>query len=397
MALAGSSFNNRSTRAGKWVKQMAGQEGFACFFPAPLPPDPPIRYDVELHDLQDRANHALGRLDGVSLLLPDPTLFLYAYVRKEAVLSSQIEGTQSSLSDLLLFENEEAPGVPLADVQEVSNYVAAMNHGLERLRQDFPLSLRLIKEIHGKLMQATRGGDKDPGEFRRSQNWIGGTRPGNALYVPPPAEEVIPAMGALEKFLHNDPVQTPPLVKAGLAHAQFESIHPFLDGNGRVGRLLITFILCAEGVLKQPLLYLSLFFKQHREIYYAALQQIRTDGDWEGWLKFYFSGVEEVSNQASETAKSLLRMFEEHRLMIEKLGKAAGSALRVQELLKKRVLLSLPAASKELHLSFPAVSKAVSHLERLGLVREFTGKQRNRFFSYEPYLKVLTEGTENRT
>jgi Fic family protein len=203
-----------------------------------LPPDPPIRYDAEIHDLQDRANRALGRLDGVSLLLPDPTLFLYTYVRKEAVLSSQIEGTQSSLSDLLLFENKEAPGVPLADVQEVSNYVAAMNYGLERLRQGFPLSLRLIKEIHGILMRNTRGGDKAPGEFRRSQNWIGGTRPGNAFYVPPPATEVMPAMGALEKFLHNDPVHTPPLVKAGLAHAQFESIHPFLDGNGRVGRAI---------------------------------------------------------------------------------------------------------------------------------------------------------------
>jgi len=390
------SLSNVSNRAGKWIKQAAGPEDFASFYPVPLPPNPPIQYDPELHDLQDRANRALGRLHGMSLLLPDPTLFLYTYVRKEAVLSSQIEGTQSSLSDLLLFENKEAPGVPLSDVREVSNYVAAMDYGLKRLREDFPLSLRLIKEIHGLLMQNTRGGDKEPGEFRRSQNWLGGTRPGNAFYVPPPAAELIPAMGALEKFLHNDPVRMPPLTKAGLAHAQFESIHPFLDGNGRMGRLLITFILCAEGVLTQPLLYLSLFFKQNRETYYATLQRIRTDGDWEGWLKFYFSGVEEVSNQASETAKTLLRMFEQHRAQIEKLGKATGSALRVYELLKKRVVLSLPSAREELQMSFPVVSKAVANLEKLGLVREFTGKQRNRFFSYESYLKVLTEGTEGQ-
>jgi Fic family protein len=388
---------NKRSRAGKWINQQAGPETFACFYPASLPPDPPIQYDVELHKLQDQANRALGRLEGVSLLLPDPTLFLYTYVRKEAVLSSQIEGTQSSLSDLLLFENKEAPGVPLSDVQEVSNYVAAMNYGLERLRKDLPLSLRLIKEIHDILMKGTRGSEKEPGEFRRSQNWIGGTRPGNALYVPPPSHEVTPAMGALENFLHNDPIATPSLVKAGLAHAQFESIHPFLDGNGRLGRLLITFILCVEGVLTQPLLYLSLFFKQHRETYYVALQRIRTEGDWEGWLKFYFTGVEEVSNQASETAKKLVVMFEEHRARIQKLGKAAGSALRVHELLKKRVLLSLPTACAELHLSFPAVSKALSNLEKLGLVREFTGKQRNRFFSYDSYLKILSDGTERPT
>jgi Fic family protein len=397
MAVNDLSLNKMNARAGKWVKRTAGPEDFACFIPANLPPEPPVRYDAELHDLQDQANRALGRLEGISLILPDPNLFLYSYVRKEAVLSSQIEGTQSSLSDLLLFENKEVPGTPLSDVREVSNYVAAMNYGLERLRQDFPLSLRLIKEIHGVLMQNTRGSDKEPGEFRRSQNWIGGSRPGTAFYVPPPASELMPALGALEKFLHNEPIATPPLLKTGLAHAQFESIHPFLDGNGRVGRLLITFILCAEGVLTQPLLYLSLYFKQNRETYYTSLQRIRTEGDWEGWLKFYFMGVEEVSNQASETAKNLLVMFERDRSRIEKLGKAAGSALRVYELLKKRVLLSLPNACEELKMSFPAVSKAVVNLEKLGLVREFTGKQRNRFFSYDSYLKVLGEGTERTT
>jgi cell filamentation protein, protein adenylyltransferase len=383
-----------SVRAGRWIKQQQGPEPFASFIPAPLPPEPPLRYDEELQNLEERANRALGRLDGVSMILPDPHIFLYAYVRKEAVLSSQIEGTQSSLSDLLLFENKEAPGVPMADVQEVSNYVMAMQHGLKRLKEDFPLSLRLTKEIHALLLKGARGGEKEPGEFRRSQNWIGGSRPGNALFVPPPPHEVLPAMGALEKFLHNDPVQTPTLMKAGLVHAQFETIHPFLDGNGRVGRLLITFILCAEGALSEPLLYLSLFFKRNRTAYYEALQRIRTNGDWEGWLKFYLTGVEEVSQQASETAKKLITMFEHHRQQIQRIGKAAGSALRVHDLFKKRVILSLPIAQAELRLSFPAVTKAVENLRKLGLVREFTGKQRNRLFSYEPYLKVLAEGTE---
>ncbi|MBI4528067.1 MAG: Fic family protein [Deltaproteobacteria bacterium] len=393
MPTAKGSFN-KVTRAGRFIQQQAGPERFASFYPAPLPPDPLVRYDTELQDLDERANRALGRLEGISLFLPEPSLFLYTYVRKEAVLSSQIEGTQSSLLDLLLFEAEEAPGVPLSDVREVSNYVAAIYHGLERLKEGFPPSLRLIKEIHAILVKDTRGSEKEPGEFRRSQNWIGGSRPGNALYVPPPPHEVLPAMGALEKFLHNDPIPTPPLRKAGLAHAQFESIHPFLDGNGRLGRLLITFVLCAEGVLSQPLLYLSLFFKQHREEYYAALQRIRTEGDWEGWLKFYLTGVEEVSRQASQTAGKLIAMFEDHRGAIQKLGKATGSALRVHDLLKRRVILSLPVACKELELSFPAVNKAMMNLQKLGLVREFTGKHRNRLFSYDPYLKILAEGTE---
>lgn len=386
------SFNNN--RAGRWIKQQEGPEPFACFHPFPLPPDPPVQYDTELQTLEEQANRALGRLEGLSFVLPDPTLFLYSYVRKEAVLSSQIEGTQSSLSDLLLFENKEAPGVPFSDVQEVSNYVSAIHHGLERLKGGFPLSLRLIKEIHAILLKDARGGEREPGEFRRSQNWIGGTRPGNAAYVPPPPHEVLTAMGALEKFLHNEPAPTPTLLKAGLAHAQFETIHPFLDGNGRLGRLLITFVLCAEGALTQPLLYLSLFFKQHREEYYSALQRIRTHGDWEGWLKFYLSGVKDVSDQASLTAKKLITMFEQHREQIQKLGKGAGSALRVHDLLKRRVILSLPIACAELHLSFPAVNKAMANLQKLGLVREFTGKQRNRLFSYDPFLKVLTENTE---
>lgn len=380
-------------RGGRWIKQ-PGPEPYVAFIPTPLPPDPPINYDLHLQEEGERANRALGQLEGISALLPDPTLFLYTYVRKEAILSSQIEGTQSSLSDLLLFENEEAPGVPLADVQEVSSYVHAMQHGLARLKDGFPLSLRLIREIHAILLNKTRGSEKEPGEFRRSQNWIGGSRPGNAIYVPPPPDEIIPAMGAFEKFLHNDPVRTPTLIKAGLAHAQFETIHPFLDGNGRVGRLLITFILCAEGVISQPLLYLSLYFKQHRETYYDLLQRIRTEGRWEEWLLFYLTGIETVSRQATKTAKKLTLMFEEHRQKIQPIGKSAGSALRIHELLKKRVILSIPHAQKELSLSFPAVNKAMTNLQKLGFVQEVTGKQRNRLFFYKPYMDILEEGTE---
>lgn len=382
-------------RAGRWEKQNTGGEPFCSFIPNPLPPDPPIRFDEKLQDSLERASRSLGRLDGVMPLLPNPSMFLYTYVRKEAVLSSQIEGTQSSLSDLLLFENAEAPGVPTEDVEEVSNYVRAMEYGLKRLKK-LPLSVRLVKEIHGVLLHNVRGADKDPGEFRRSQNWIGGTRPGNAAYVPPPVPEILPAMGALEKFLHNDPTKTPTLIKAGLAHAQFESIHPFLDGNGRLGRLLITFILCAEGALSQPLLYLSLYFKQNRATYYELLQRVRTRGDWEAWLLFYLEGVEEVSRQATETVAKLLSMFEQHRQKIQDLGKSAASALRVHDLLRERVVLSLGSAERELKLSFPTVSNAMVNLERLGLVKEFTGKQRHRLFSYQPYLEILGQGTETR-
>jgi Fic family protein len=387
---------NSSGRAGRWEKQNIGPEPFFCFVPKPLPPDPPVDFlNEELQDRMERANRALGRLDGVTPLLPNPGVFLYTYIRKEAVLSSQIEGTQSSLSDLLLFENAEAPGVPVGDVEEVSNYVKAMEHGLNRLRKDLPLSLRLIKEIHKILLHNNvRGADKEPGEFRRSQNWLGGTRPGNAIYVPPSVLEIVPAMGALEKFLHNDPVKIPTLIKAGLAHAQFESIHPFLDGNGRLGRLLITFILCTEGALSQPLLYLSLFFKENREAYYDILQRVRTHGDWESWLLFYLQGVEDVAQQATNTIAKLLSMFERDRKKIQGLGKSAASALRVHDLLKERVILSLGSAEKELKLTFPTVSNAIFNLQELGIVKEFTGKQRNRLFSYQPYLDILGQGTE---
>src|SRR5689334_10609549 len=287
----------RST--GQVIRVGNGDDAYQAFVPTPLPPDPPLKLTADDHDRIERANRALGKLDGMTSLLPDTSLFIYAYVRKEALVSSQIEGTQSSFSDLLLYESDQAPGVPMEDVREVSDYVAALDHGLKRLRGGFPLSLRLLREIHGVLLRSGRGSNKTPGEFRRSQVWIGGSRPGNARFVPPPTDKLIECMSALEKFLHGAPVQTPTLLKAALAHVQFETIHPFLDGNGRVGRLLITFLLCAEGALSEPLLYLSLFFKTHRERYYELLQTVRQEGDWETWLNFFLEGVVATAEEAT--------------------------------------------------------------------------------------------------
>jgi Fic family protein len=315
------------------------------------------------------------------------------YVRKEALLSSQIEGTQSSLSDLLLLENEEAPFVPLDDVQEVSNYVVAMDHGLRRLADGFPLSLRLLKEIHQKLMLHGRGSNKQPGEFRKSQNWIGGTRPGNAIFVPPPPDRLMECLGDLERFLH-DRTTYPVLVRAALAHAQFETIHPFLDGNGRLGRLLITLMLCEERALREPLLYLSLYLKRHRDRYYELLQSVRTTGDWESWIEFFLEGVEQTSEQGVATARRLLELFQSDEQKIASLGRAASSGLRVHMELKRSPLLAVPRAAQRAGLSQPTVQKSLDHLAKLGIVQEITGKRRSRIYQYSSYLKILDEGTE---
>ena len=372
-----------------------GGERVRAFVPAPLPPTPALVLDGSLQQVLESAVLALGRLDGVTTLLPDETLFLYAYVRKEAVLSSQIEGTQSSLSDLLLFELDEAPGVPLDDVVEVSNYVAALEHGLRRLREDFPLCNRLIREIHGVLLSHGRGSDKDPGEFRRSQNWIGGIRPGNATFVPPPHTAVSDCMTALERFLHAREDGLPVLLRAGLAHVQFETIHPFLDGNGRVGRLLMTLLLCQAGLLRQPLLYLSLYFKQHRNAYYDLLNHVRRTGDWEAWLAFFLEGVKLTSEGAVSTAQRLSRMFQNDRNRIEQAGgRKTGSGLRVHDALRSQPILSLPAARRRTGLSFQAASSAMDLLITHGIAREITGKRRGRLFVYDQYLSILNEGTE---
>jgi Fic family protein len=382
------------SRLGNYETTSVAGERVRAFVPTSLPPVPPLDLNAERHDLLEKANRSLGRLDGVATLFPDPALFLYMYVRKEALLSSQIEGTQSSFSDLLLFESAELPGVPIDDVEEVSCYVSAMNHGLERLRGGFPLSLRLIKEIHKTMLSSGRGSKRAPGEFRTSQNWIGGTRPGNATFVPPPPHRVIECMGLLEKFLHNDPVKTPLLIKAALAHVQFETIHPFLDGNGRVGRLLITLLLCAEGALAQPMLYLSLYFKKHRDEYYDLLQRVRTKGAWEDWLDFFLLGVIDTADQAVRAAQRILELFRDDRAHIEKLGRAAASALRLHHAFQERAVLSIPGAAKRVGLSQPTITSALAHLAKLGIVRETTGRKRRKLYVYDAYLKILGEGAE---
>ncbi|WP_169239712.1 Fic family protein [Candidatus Roseilinea sp. NK_OTU-006] len=381
-------------RTGEYRVTVIGGEKVRAFVPQPLPPRPPLDLSGLRSRRLEQATLGLGRLDSVTLLLPDPDIFLYAYVRREALLSSQIEGTQSSLSDLLLFELEGAPGVPFDDVVEVSNYAAALEHGLNRLGEGFPLSNRLIREMHGILLSQGRGSEKSPGEFRRTQNWIGGTRPGNAVFVPPPPDAVENCMAALERFLHEENSPYPALVRAALAHVQFETIHPFLDGNGRIGRLLIAFILHHQGILKKPLLYLSLYFKQHRSEYYRLLDLVRTDGDWEAWLDFFLEGVIQTAQNAVETAQRLVLLFQEDAKKVGAVGRSAGSVLRVFHVLCRRPLLTLNEGVRQTGLTFPAVAKSMETLVSLGIAREVTGKQRNRVFAYDRYLAILNEGTE---
>ena len=381
-----------SEPSGIYLPTSTAGETVRAFVPNHLPPDPAVRVAGSVQDLCEKANRALGRLDGIPSLLPDTQLFIYMYVRKEAVLSSQIEGTQSSLSDLLLFELDEMPGVPIDDVVEVSNYVAALNYGLHRLRTDeFPLSSRLLREIHGVLMRKGRGSDKQPGRFRTSQNWLGGTRPGNARYVPPSHMHLPELMSNLEHFLHDEPTRTPTLLKAGLAHAQFETIRPFLDGNGRLGRLLVTLLLCAEDVLLEPSLYLSLYFKANRDEYYARLQAVREESAWEPWIEFFLRGVFETAQQAFANAQELTAIFQRDRGGIEGLARASGSALQVHAYLQRHVFVRVPDAAKSLPLSAPTIQKSVDALEQLGIVREITGKERNRVWVYGDYLETLSE------
>lgn len=382
-----------TNRAGRFVRQQGGVEGFSAFIPAPLPPDPPVDLGGDMARLHESAAYALGRLGGASLRL-DPDRLLYMYVRKEAVLTSQIEGTQSTLADLLRYENAKVPGTPVDDVRAVSRYVDALSYAADQIKAGpLPLSLRLLKEAHRRLLEEGRGAGKDPGEVRRTQNWVGGTRPGNATYVPPPPHEVLSALSNLEKYIHDEYGPTPALVKAALAHAQFETIHPFLDGNGRIGRLLISLILVADGTLPHPFFYISLYFKQNRTDYYEALQRIRTHGDWEGWLRFFLIGVEAVADEATSTAESLSELFTTDRARVEKLGRAAPSALRVYDLLRDRILISSTRVADTLGLTWPTVQAAIERLERLGIAKEVTGKRRDRVYAYERQLEVLDEGT----
>ncbi|MDZ7628982.1 MAG: Fic family protein [Parvularculaceae bacterium] len=364
-----------------------------AYVPRPLPPKPPIDL-TGLSGLVCEAMLALGRLDGVRAIAPDTSLFLSMYVRKEALLSSQIEGTQSSLSDLLLYENHEAPGAPIDDVEEVSTYVAALNHGLTRMRDGFPLSMRLMREMHGVLLATGRGSTKQPGEFRSSQNWIGGTRPGNALFVPPPPSEVPDLVSDLERFLHETESGLPAIVKAGLAHVQFETIHPFLDGNGRLGRLLITLYLCAEGILQEPLLYVSLYLKENHATYYALLQEVRMEGRWEVWLEFFLRGVRDVARQAHDAARQISRLFAADLEKTKSLGRAAPTAGAILMLMQQRPILTIAKAAALSETTFPTAANTLAKLESLGLIREISGKQRGRIYAYQAYLDILNEGAE---
>jgi len=384
--------NLTNPRLGHFVETSVGGEVVRAFVPPPLPPVPPIDV-LALLDRLSMAERALGRLDGVTTLVPRQELFLYMYVRKEAVLSSQIEGTQSTLTDLLRFETEAQAGQPIDDIREVSNYVDAMMYGLERLEK-LPLSLRLIRETHARLLQSGRGESKSPGEFRRSQNWIGGTRPGNAFFVPPAPNELDACLAALEHFMHEDQSRLPAVIKAGLIHVQFETIHPFLDGNGRIGRLLVILYLCVNGVLRKPLLYLSLYLKTYRTDYYRLLQEVRERGAWEAWLDFFLRGVAEIANQAFDAATRIVDLFKRDRELITAESDRAGSALRVHEHLQQNPFLSANLLVERTGLTAPTINAALADLERLGIVDEVTGRRRGRVFGYTGYLAILSEGTE---
>lgn len=383
-----------SRETGTYVTSSLNGQAYQAFVPAALPPSPALQLDHDLVTRRDRALVALGELKGITRILPDARLFLYQYVRKEALLSSQIEGTQSSLSDLLLFELNEAPGVPLDDVREVSNYVAALEHGLGRLRGGFPLSLRLLREMHEHLLRRGRGSGKAPGEFRRTPVWIGGPSPDRAQFVPPPADQLVACLSELEQFLHATDDGISPLARAGLAHVQFETIHPFLDGNGRLGRLLIVLMLCNAGLLDEPSLYLSLYFKSRREEYYQRLDAVRTLGDWEGWLRFFFDGVAATSGQAVDTAQRLLHLFQNDRDRLRASGRIAGTALQLHEAFTHNPLRTIPRLVSELGLSKPAIGRGLDAMQALGIIREITGKQRYMIFAYQPYLDILSEGAQ---
>ena len=377
---------------GEYISAIAG--GIACkaFVPAPLPPNPPLQIDSKLQSRINQAMLSLGRLDAISTLLPDAHLFLYSYVRKEAVMSSQIEGTQSSLSDLMLYEMEGVPGVPMDDVQEVSCYVSALNLGIQRIREEHPISFRLLTELHQALMTSGRGINRLPGEFRKTQVWIGGHRPDEATFVPSPANTLADSWTELERFINNVPEETDPLIKAALTHVQFETIHPFMDGNGRIGRLLIPLILVEAKVLKEPLLYLSVFFKKHRQTYYERLNKVRITGDWEAWLLFFVDAVAETANQAVETAQQLNSLRQNDKARLTELGRQSGSANQILDALFEQPIASVNKLIELTGISAATVGKTLDALEQqLGIVKEITGQKRNRVFAYTAYIEILNQ------
>lgn len=385
---------SKNKRLGEYITCSVASERYRAFVPPALPPKPPIDL-ARLAGLLANASKATGRLDEVTHILPDSSLFLYYYIRKEAVLSSQIEGTQSSLSDLLLYESDETPSVPIDDVAEVSCYVAALEHGIKRLQSGFPLSLRLIREMHKILLSKGRGSHKQPGEFRTSQNWIGGSRPGNARFVPPPPDRLAECLHSFEEFLHCEVRPYSPLIEAGLIHVQFETIHPFLDGNGRIGRLLITFFLIVMGEMKKPWLYLSLFFKNNREEYYQRLNAVRQKGDWEGWLDFFLQGVSETADQVVMTSRKISELFAADSKKITTLKRAALSATRVHEILRQKAMTSAKDVAKSLTCSVPTARLALQNLQKLGVVKDMRGRGKERLYVYTKLIVLLEKGAES--
>lgn len=377
-------------RLGTYITQKVAEESYKTY----VPPSLPLEFlDLpRLYPYIEKATLALAELNSLSKIIPNKSLFIYMYVHKEALLSSQIEGMQSSFSDLMLFEHQQKTEVSLEDVEEVSNYVKAINFGLKRLKEDFPLSLRLLREIHGVLLSGSRGSEKLPGEFRRSQNWIGGTRPGNALFVPPPVEHLQECLSNLENFLHDE--NLPILIKAGLAHVQFETIHPFLDGNGRLGRLLIILLLCSGGMLDQPILYLSLYLKQNRHTYYALLQEVRIHGTWETWLEFFLEGVYASANQAVNAIEQINNLFTQDFLKIAQLGRASFSCEQALEFMKRLPQVTVPLLASELKMTAPTARSALNHLTTLEVIEEISGKKRDKVYVYRKYLDILEEGAE---
>lgn len=378
-------------RIGVYTTQKITGESFKAYIPPSLPLEPGIDL-AQLYPYLEKATLALAELNSIHKSIPNTSLFLYMYVRKEALLSSQIEGTQSSFSDLILFEHSEKPNVSIEDVEEVSNYVKALTHGLDRLKEDFPLSLRLLGEIHAILLSGGRGARKLPGEFRRSQNWIGGTRPGNALFVPPPVDSLNQCLSNFEQFLHDNSL--PVLVKAGIAHIQFETIHPFLDGNGRLGRLLITLLLCHDGMLDEPILYLSLYLKQNRRLYYDLLQEVRTNGSWEVWLEFFLDGVYKSAKQAIGTANLINDLFTHDFEKIASMGRIRFTCAQVLEHLKKLPQVTTSMLARDLGLSMPTVRNALNALVTASILEEVSGKNRDKIYVYKKYLSLLEEGAE---
>ena len=380
-------------RAGKFITQLSG---YKAFIPNPLPPDPLIKYDDRLQLLLSEADRALARLDGVALVLPNPDLFIAMYTKKEALLSSQIEGTQASLEGVLAFEADLSPKEDVNEIKEVVNYVKAINYGIDRLRKnDFPMSLRLIKEIHNILLEGVRGTSRRPGEFRRSQNWIGtpGGTINEAIFIPPPHHQVDELMSGLEKFIHEKD-NIPPLVKIGLIHAQFETIHPFLDGNGRIGRLLITFYLYWTGILTRPLLYLSYYLKKYRDKYYDYLMKIRLKGDWEEWLKFFLQGVAEISLEAASSAKEIIGLKD--KLTKELFKKKIGGthAVRLLDMLFEKPLISVSDIVTQLNVSRQTATQLVNRFNEAAILNEVSGKKRYRKYLFADYIKIIARGTE---